>query len=338
MISLRKTANELELLQASLRAAEEYYAKMIRACGDGAVEYDAQAAQDLRDQLHRLETQFKSASSTTEFRIAYESTRNHLESYQQVGRDRIRAMREDLKSASVTLRIFAEGISLSSAEYESLLRHDVERLEGLAHSDDLAYVKAGITNCSAAILQSHNKLEQSQRLVITQLQSEIRALHSAIENDRKRGYTDIFSGAWNRQKITERIDLLLTGSQPFWVLALEITNFRKIQSRYSQHVLQGAVRCLLSTLRELLLHDCAVGRWGDDLYLVVIDAEPNAVIGVSAELKRKLPSLYTVPDAGAVQTVRLDVSLGIVDRRQGVDAGRFYLKLKQITEALASSA
>jgi GGDEF domain-containing protein len=337
VISLRKTANELELLQASLRAAEEYYAKMIRACGDGAVEYDVQAAQDLRDQLHRLEAQFKSASNGTEFRVAYESTRNHLEAYQQIGRDRIRAMREDLKSAAVTLRVFTEGISLSSVEYESLLRRDVERLDGLAHSNDLAYVKAGIQTCSAAILQSHHKLEQSQRLVITQLQSEIQALHHAMEHDRKRGYTDLFSGAWNRQKITERIDLLLAGSQPFWVLVFEITNFRKIQGRYSQNVLQGAVRSLLSTLRQLLLHDCAVGRWSDDLYLAVIDEEPNAVVSVSAELKRKLPSLYTVPDASGVQTVRLDVALGIVDRRQGVDAGRFYLKLKQITEALESA-
>ena len=247
-------------------------------------------------------------------------------------------MREDLKSASVALRVFSEGISSGSADYELQLRQELHQLESLAAIDDLSHVRAGIFASSAAILESHQRLDRSQRLVITQLKDEIRALHNAMENDRRRGYTDLFSGAWNRQKITERIDLLLAGTQPFWVLALQITNWRKLQSRHSQHVLQAAARAFLSTLRGLLQDECAVGRWSDDLYLAVIEVEPSAVLGVSTELKRKLPSLYTVPDGRSVQTVRLDLASGVVDRRQGVDAGRFYLKLKQITEALGSGA
>ena len=64
MISLRKTANEMDLLQESLRAAEEYYSKLIRLCGDDAVEFDKPAADELREQLRLLDAQFKSTAGT----------------------------------------------------------------------------------------------------------------------------------------------------------------------------------------------------------------------------------------------------------------------------------
>ena len=68
-------------------------------------------------------------SGAPEFRVAYELLRNQLEHYQQLGRDRIRGMREDVKSAAVALRTFAEDISSGSGDYELELRQEVQRLE-----------------------------------------------------------------------------------------------------------------------------------------------------------------------------------------------------------------
>ncbi len=56
---------------------------------------------------------------------------------------------------------------------------------------------------------------------------------------------------------------------------------------------------------------------------------------ISGELKKKLPKIYAVPEGASIHSVKLDTSIGVVDRREGIDSARFYLKLAQLTETLA---
>ena len=337
MISLRKTSDAMETLEESVRAADECYTKTIRACSDCAVDFDAHALEEFREQLGLLEARTKGAATATEFRIACDSLRSQLEVYQSLGRERIGRIREDMKSAAAAMKVFADGVSNGSADYEVRLRQEVRRLENLAGSNDLPEIRSGIREATAAILESHQQLESSNRMVISQLRDEIRTLHQAIDVERQKRMTDRVSGAWNRQKITERLELLLSHDQPFCVLVVGISNWKRIQGRYSANALQAVVRAFLGSLQGLLGRDPVVGRWTDQLFLCVAEVDPSNAMSLSGELKKKMPTSYTVQDAGSVQAVKLETSIGVVDRRQGIDAARFYRKLEQLTEALAGS-
>jgi GGDEF domain-containing protein len=205
MISLRKATDDLERKDELVRIAGEYFSKIIRTCGDTAVEFDLRAAEQLREEMHSLEAQFKQ----TEFAQTYQSLRQSLETYQNLGRERIGRIREDLKSATEAMKGFADGVSVSAADHELRLRQEVQRLDHLSGSDNLNQIRTGIKEVSAAILESHEQLDRTHRVVISQLRDEIRTLHNAMGAERQRRLTDQTTGVWNRQAITERMDILL---------------------------------------------------------------------------------------------------------------------------------
>jgi GGDEF domain-containing protein len=335
MISLRRAADDLERKDILVRTAEEYYAKIIRICGDSAVEFEACAADNLREEIRSLEAQFRSTSPAPQFAQIHESLRQRLETYRNLGSQRIGRMREDLKSATAAMKVFADGVTDSAADHELRLRQEVQRLDTLGGSDDLNRIRTGIKEVSAAILESHQQLDRNNRLVISQLRDEIRTLHQAMDAERQRRFTDPASGAWNRQAMTERIDLLLANNQPFCVLVVAINNWTRIQGQYSQTARQAALRAFLGELQKFLGADSIVGRWSEQLFLGVIQENPASPLSISADLKNRLPKTYTIPDGALVYTVHLDTSIGVVDRREGIDAARFYVKLGQLTETLS---
>ena len=80
-------------------------------------------------------------------------------------------------------------------------------------------------------------MRRSHQLVVTQLQDEIRTLHQAMDNERSRMDRDHASGAWNRQKLNERIEHLLRNNEPFCVLLVSTRNLRRLERQ-----LEGAAR------------------------------------------------------------------------------------------------
>ena len=334
MISLRKTADELERHDELLRSAGEYYARILRTCGDSAVEFEPRAADDLREGTRSLEAQFRHGFPEPEFAQTYDALRERLKTYQILGNERIGRMREDLKSATEAMQVFADSASVSAADHDLRLRQEVHRLDDLAGVDDLNQMRTGIKQISAAILESHLQFDRSNRLVISQLRDEIRTLHHAMDAERQRRFTDPASGALNRQAITERIDVLLANNDPFCALVLDIRNWSRIQSQYSPTARQAALRAFLEEFQKCLGEEPIVGRWSEQLFLGVIEGTPASALSISAALKHKLPKSYTVPDGAAVCSVKLDASIGIVDRREGIDRTRFYAKLAQLEETL----
>lgn len=334
MISLRKAEEHLNRRDELLKAAEDYFAKIIRLCGDDAVEFDGRAAEDLRDELRSLESQFKKTSPQPEFGSSFDALRQRLDSYRSLGNEKIARMREDLKNATAAMRVFADSVSAGSSDYELQLRQQVQRLNGLAGIDDLTRIRLGIREVSEAILESHQQMDRSHRLVISQLRDEIRTLHAAMDAEKNKRATDQSSGAWNRQAITERIDALLASNQQFCVLLVGITNWGRIQAQHSPNARQSALRAFLGEICKFLGAEPTVGRWNEQLFLGVIQGSPASALNISGELRRKLPKSFTVREGGSLSTVKLEASIGVVDRREGTDSARFYTKLSQLADTL----
>ena len=64
-----------------LGIAGEYFSKIIRTCGDTAVEFEPRAADQLREEMRLLESQFQQ----TAIAQTYQSLRRSLETYQNPG-------------------------------------------------------------------------------------------------------------------------------------------------------------------------------------------------------------------------------------------------------------
>ena len=156
-----------------------------------------------------------------------------------------------------------------------------------------------------------------------------------MDNERSRMDRDHASGAWNRQKLNERIEHLLRQNEPFCVLLVSARNLRRLERQYSPAVMTDALRDPGAAVRQ---HP---GRGSDDRPLerrrVQRDSgmDPSSAMALSTEINRKLSMSFPVWTSGVAQMLTIETSTGIVDRRRDSDPSKFYRKLEQMAEAMA---
>ena len=336
MISLRKAATELERLEDLQQTLAKCYALAIKSSAEYAVELDPNSTEYFRQRLQLLDTQCGQASAPEHYSAVQASLRGELRNYRDQAREQMSRMRKDLQNAAAAMKVFAETVSNTGDDCEGQLRLEVGRLEALAASDDIEKIRCGIESATGAIIRSYGQLRRSHQLVVTQLQDEIRTLHQAMDNERSRMDRDHVSGAWNRQKLNERIEHLLQQNDPFCVLLVSARNLRRLERQYSPAVITDALRTLVQQFDGILGGEALIGRWSDDVFSAILDMDPSSAMALSAEINRKLSMSFPVWTSGVAQMLTIETTTGIVDRRRDSDPSKFYRKLEQMAAAMAS--
>jgi GGDEF domain-containing protein len=337
MISLRKAATELERLEELQQTLAKCYGLAIKSSAEYAVELDPHSTEYFRQRLHLLDVQCSQACAPEHYNTVQASLRGELRNYRDQAREQMVRMRKDLQNAAAAMKVFAEGVSSSGNDCELQLREEVERLGALAASDDLEQIRRGIETATVAIVRSYGQLRRSHQMVVTQLQDEIRTLHQAMDNERSRMDRDHASGAWNRQKLNERIENLLQRNEPFCVLLVSARNLRRLERQYSSAVITDALRAMVQQFNGILGGEAMIGRWSEDVFSAILDMDPSSAMALSTEINRRLSMSFPVWTTGVAQMLTIETSTGIIDRRRDSDPAKFYRKLEQMAAAMAGS-
>ena len=335
MISLRKAATELERLEDLQQTLAKCYGLAIKSSAEYAVELDPHSTEYFRQRLHSLDEQCSHASAPEHYNAVQASLRGELRNYRDQAREQLARMRKDLQNAAAAMKVFAESVSTSGNDCDVQLRQEVEHLEVLASSDDIEQIRRGIETATGAIVRTYGQLRRSHQMVVTQLQDEIRTLHQAMDNERSRMERDHVSGAWNRQKLNERIEHLLRQNEPFCILLVSAKNLRRLERQHSSAVITEALRTLVQQFDSILGGEALIGRWNEDVFSAILDMDPSNAMALSTEINRKLSMSFPVWTSGVAQMLTIETSTGIVDRRRDSDPSKFYRKLEQMAAAMA---
>jgi GGDEF domain-containing protein len=335
MISLRKAATELERLEELRQTLAKCYALAIKSSSEYAVELDPNSTEYFRQRLQLLDAQCGQATAPEHYNSVQASLRGELRNYRDQAREQMNRIRKDLQNATAAMKVFAENVSASGKDCDLQLRREVEQLEALAASDDIEKIRCGIEATTGAIVRSYSQLRRSHQLVVTQLQDEIRTLHQTMDNERSRMERDHVSGAWNRQKLNQRIEQLLQRNDPFCVLLVTARNLRRLERQYTPAVITDALRTLVQQFDSILGGEAMIGRWSEDVFSAILDLDPSSAIALSTEINRKLSSSFPVWTSGVAQMLTIETTTGIVDRRKDSDSAKFYRKLDQMAAAMA---
>lgn len=333
MISLIKTVNEMERQEDLLQALKRSYWQAIRSSGEFAVEVDPQAAQKLRDQLRALCEGGSQFATPQDFEQVDDAVRTQLKGYRDEATECIGQLRRELMEAATTIRGLVEEVTTNADAYDLRLKDDVQQLNGLTNCSDIVKIRSGIQASADKILQSYEHMQRTHQLAILQMKDEIRALHQALDRDRQKQSVDTTSGAWNRQKITERMDALQAANEGFCALVVVIRNWRRLQGQ-SRDLLGGLLQKLLRDLQGIIKNDGVVGRWGDEVFVAILELSPSAAMAVSNQVKHRLPASYALKNGKNTENIAVETVTGIVERQRGVPPEKFALKLQQLMDAL----
>ncbi len=224
MISLWKTATDLERLGALQRLTAEHYAHAIAATAQYAVEVERAQVEEFREHLHALAEALRAATSADDLKTIEASFRGELRDYRDKSQSKLANLRQEVThAAAAAAHALAESVASNGSDHEKELERELRRLDGAARLDDVEEIRGSIHEAITTISSSLDQMRRANQLVVAQLQHEISLLHQPMQFERRSLHTDRASGAWNRQKVTARIDEFLGSGEPFCILMIAVS-------------------------------------------------------------------------------------------------------------------
>lgn len=337
MISIRKSATELERLETLLRAATEGYGQAIGSTAQYAVEIDPGDVQLFRQRLEALREQVAAAAEPEHWETVQTAFRGELRDYRDKSAAQIERMRADIKAAAEAVQMFAESVASSGQDHEQEIQQELAQLKSALEYDDLRKVRAAIASAVGNITASVAQMQRSHQLVVAQLRDEMRLLHKKIDAERRVQNTDPATGLWNRQRLDQLIAERLQGRESFCVLLVRLRNLKRLQTAFCAPVIESAVKALLERLAAMAGDGAIIGHWDAEHLAVLLEQDQASAIVLSREATAKLSSIYTVQENGVWHRVALQAVAGVVDRPADGDVASFEEKLIQMSDALLNA-
>jgi len=336
LISLRKTATELDRLEDLNRAAVACYSQAIHSTEQHAVEVDAAQLAQFRAQLQALKQRLQDAAQPELLESIQASFDAELRGYHDKTSEQIERMRREIKAAAAAVEAFASSVTANGTELETGLKHELQRLNKAATSDDLNEIRGVIRAATAKIAAGVEQMRAANRLVIAQLKDEIRLLHQEIRTARNASPREDVSAKESRQKIDNQIDALVRQGSPFSVLLVVVTNLEGMRNCHPAGVIESGLRSLESRFANAVPGAALTGRWSTNQFAAVLGTESANAMAMSSDVVQKLSAPFVEQDQGTARTLTFSVKAGVIEFRPGSDVAKFQSKLKQLAEALAA--
>jgi GGDEF domain-containing protein len=333
MISLRKTATELERLEELHRTAVNCYSQALRSTEQNAIELDTAQAAHFRTQLQALRDQLRADAGPREMESVQTSFETELKDYREKAGSQIQKLRREVQAAAAAVESFAGSINESEDNLETGLKRELNSLNQSAGSTDIQVIRTAIRTTTSKIAESVDQMRASNHLAIAQLKDEIRLLHQEVQAVRRSQTPDPASES--RQRMTGRMEEFVKKNTPFSVLLVVVRNLDGLQNCYSADVIASALRGFQGRFENILPSSAILGRWANDQFAAILSTAPSSAIEMSSEVVRKLSEPFVEQSKGSLHSVVFNPRAGVVEFSPGSDLAKFHVKLKQLADALA---
>ncbi len=332
MISILKTAFEMDRLEKFKNVALQCYGHAIASTEQNLIEIDQEQASLFRAELQALVDQLGEATTPEQVRKVQDLFGGDLREYRDCVHELIRQLRKEMDAAASALDEFAGNTVARGENHEKELKRALKSLEAASFNNQLNEIRTAIRAATADILSSFEQMRAQNQFAVAQLKDEIRLLHQKIQMGRTSATAP--PETWNRRDIDSRIDELLKKNTSFCLVLIVLKNLKPLISRYSGAAVEEALQALQARLRDLIGDAPMLGRWTTNQFVAILEVSPSSAMAVSRGAAQKLAEPYSFKHEGIPSTLVFQVASGMVDHKAGSDVLKFQTKLASLSVAL----
>jgi len=333
MISLRKTATELDRLEELSRTAIACYGQAIHSAENHAIEIDPLHAARFRSRLSLLNERVKAGASTQELNAVQASFDGELKDYQKTAREQIERLRRDFAAAAAAVEALAKTVASNGTDLDQDLNRQLAHLKRAAASNDLQEIRSEVHAAVTKIATSVQSMHASNQMAIAQMKDEIRLLHEEVKAARGSKTADADAAA-DALAANRTLAKFTAQNRPFSALLAVVENLNGLRMLYPPNAVESGLCSFESRFRGLL-PGVVVERRGKHQFIAILDTDQKDVIAMSGELAKKLSLPFVEEEKGVSHTLRLSAGVGILEFKPGTDPGKFESKLEQLAQALS---
>jgi diguanylate cyclase (GGDEF)-like protein len=321
VISLKRYIDSEHTSAALLRALVDAYQGTLRAVAESATKAYPSFDSNLEQQMTVLGQQMAGAETADAITATGTRVSTRLQYWAERAEDDLRRKTADVKELLVTLAHTAATVAASDAEHVMRFDTVTARLETIATLEDVTQLKSAVLASAEELRASVEAMSTSTRASLQAMQSELDAYQLKLEAAEKTAAQDPLTGLMNRRKIEMMIERRIQRGKPFSVGLIDLDGFKDVNDRLGHGAGDDLLRQFSADLKANARPTDAVGRWGGDEFILIVD-------GVAAEarthferMKQWLGGSYSLEGAHGKAKVNIDLSIGITEWRQGTTAG-----------------
>jgi hypothetical protein len=134
LLSIVKTVNRLDELEAMHRAALDSYSEVLRATAEYPVQVDAMEADMYQQHIQALRQMLENVLRSEDFQTIHTSFRGELRDYRGKVNDWLDRTRGELKAAAEAMQTLSDRVTTNGNGHETQLKENLEKLTSAART------------------------------------------------------------------------------------------------------------------------------------------------------------------------------------------------------------
>ena len=309
-IPARIAAEPFEVSQEVLRQS---CIQALCSLGEYAPEIEPGDTRAVSAELLRLSRAISQNFSEEEGLRVQAGVRAALQAHREHAQARLGQMRQQVETAQAAIREFAAAIPARHATYQGSVQQELATLKTAAQTSDLTRIRGALDQACAGIRSSHAEFVYAQQLVTLQLLDEIRVLRDTVEAHQREPERDPKSGVQPRQRIDSEIRTRLARMEAFSVLVFSMHNLGRLQAEHPPATILSLFEAFRKRLSVIVGSEVMLARWSPSSFALLLSATGARAEAIRERVCSQLPEAFTVQAGGTTYTLRLDLSIDILD-------------------------
>jgi diguanylate cyclase (GGDEF)-like protein len=223
----------------------------------------------------------------------------------------------DVKEILMVLAHAAESSAERDQRYTQQFGEFTKRLQAMAKLEDLPQLRAAVMRGARELKVCVDKMEQDGRQSVAALRAQVSTYQTKLEEAEQLACRDTLTGLDNRHGIETKMGRRIAAKHPFCVVMLDLNGFKQVNDSYGHLVGDDLLKQFSAELRSASRSTDAVGRWGGDEFIVVMEGGLTEAQSHLERMQKWVFGGYTVQLEGAGPKVDMDAAVGMVEWQPG---------------------
>jgi diguanylate cyclase (GGDEF)-like protein len=191
------------------------------------------------------------------------------------------------------------------------------RLKSIANLEDVTEIRASIERSASDLKTSIDRMTAEGKAVVQQLQGQVSAYQSRLEEAEYIASCDPLTGLGSRPWVEGQLQQRINAAQAFCAVMIDIDEFKRVNDDHGHLVGDELLKQFAGELRSACRSGDMIGRWGGDEFLVLFDGGIEAAHTHAEQLRAWVCGNYTVQGRHGPQKIRVEASFGLAEHTVG---------------------
>lgn len=304
-----------DLLSTSLDA----YRGVLQSMGDNAARTCAVFGAELQQNLAALIDGITPQATPESLTKTNQEATTQLQKWGDRGVEYLNKKTAEIKELLIVLARTAASVGERDQQYAGHFNQLTTRLRTISNLEDLTQVRASLVQQASELKTYVDQMERDSSKLVKSLQTEVTNYEERLKKVEELALRDPLTGLSNRRNLEERIETRIKAGTTFSIVMLDVNRLKLINDEHGHLAGDNLLKQFSHELRSATRSTDAVGRWGGDEFVLVLDSDEAAAKVQIERVQKWVFGQYTIrPGKGSGEVkVQADAAVGVAQWRPG---------------------